>query len=129
MPITKIELSKKWENIDKDLLADFVHETMVDVLKIPEHDRLIRIFEHDSDSFFGPKNASDNYVLFEISMFPGRSLDAKRELYKRLCEGMKRFGVAVEDTRVVLYEVPMDNWGIRGGQAGSDVVLGFKTEV
>ncbi len=129
MPITKIELSKKWESLDKELLAKFVHDTMVEVLKIPEYDRLIRIVEHDEDNFYCPKNGSDNYVLFEISMFPGRSLEVKRTLYNLLCNGMAKFGVAKEDTRVVLHEVPMDNWGIRGGQAGTDVVLGFNTDI
>lgn len=129
MPVTKVELSKKWSSGEKERLADFVHETMIEVLKIPEYDRLIRIVEYDVGNFYCPKNGSDNYVLFEISMFPGRSLKVKRDLYKKLCEGMQDFGVSVEDTRVVLYEVAMDNWGIRGGQAGSDVVLGFKTEI
>ena len=129
MPITKIELSKKWDDLDKELLASFVHETMVEVLKIPEHDRLIRITEYNENSFYCQKNGSDNYVLIEISMFPGRSLEAKRQLYKQLCHGMAKFGISVEDTRVVLHEVPMDNWGIRGGQAGSDIVLGFNTNV
>ncbi len=129
MPVTKIELSKKWEVLDKELLANFVHKTMVEVLKIPEYDRLIRITEYDENTFYCPKNGSDNYVLIEISMFPGRSLEVKRELYKQLCNGMTKFGVSKDDTRVVLYEVPMDDWGIRGGQAGSDVVLGFSTNV
>jgi phenylpyruvate tautomerase PptA (4-oxalocrotonate tautomerase family) len=129
MPVTKIELSKPWPNSEKKRLAAFVHETMVEVLNIPEYDRLIRIVEHEPENFYAPKNGSDNYVLVEITLFPGRKLDTKRELYKRLCEGMKTFGVDSNDTRVVLYEVLMENWGIRGGQAGSDVVLGFQTDV
>ena len=129
MPVTKIELSNPWSNSDKRRLAAFVHETMVEVLNIPEHDRLIRIVEHEAGNFYAPKNGSDNYVLFEITLFPGRTLETKRELCKRLCEGMKTFGIDSNDTRVVLYEVPMENWGIRGGQAGSDVVLGFQTNV
>ncbi len=129
MPITKIELSKSWSSSDKERLVEFVHETMVKVLKIPEHDRLIRLVEYEAGNFYCPKNGSDNYVLFEISLFPGRTLETKRRLYKKLCEGMESFGISANDTRVVLNEVPMDNWGIRGGQAGSDVVLGFKTNV
>jgi hypothetical protein len=29
----------------------------------------------------------------------------------------------------MLHESPKENWGIRGGQAASDVDLGFKVEV
>ena len=30
---------------------------------------------------------------------------------------------------VVLNEQPLENWGIRGGQAASDVSLGFQVKV
>lgn len=129
MPVTQIELGNAWSKEKKRELADFVHSTMVEILKIPEHDRLIRIIEHANENFYPPSNASNNYILIQIHMFPGRSLDSKRALYKKLCEGMKDFGIAITDTRVIVSEIPPENWGIRGGQAGSDVVLGFNTHV
>jgi hypothetical protein len=30
---------------------------------------------------------------------------------------------------IVLHEPPLENWGIRGGQAATDVQLGFKIDV
>ena len=128
MPITHIELSRPWSKEEKERLAVFVHDTLVEVLKIPEHDRLIRITDYSPDNFFTPPNGGDDYALFQISLFPGRTLDAKRALYKKLAEGMQQFGIAANDTRVVLNEVPMDGWGIRGGQAGSDVFAEPKKE-
>lgn len=121
MPITKIELSKHWGEDKRNKLVEFVQSTMIEILKIPEYDRLIRVIEYEDGYFYEPLDSSDNYVLFEISMFPGRTLETKRKLYKELCEGMEQFGVKATDTRVVLHEVAMENWGIRGGQAGSDV--------
>lgn len=129
MPNTLIELSENWPNEKKQRLVEFVHQSMIEILQIPQHDRLIRIIEHGTDNFFSPTNGSGKFVLFQIQMFPGRSIDAKRKLYQKLCLGMEEFGIAASDTRVVIQEIPMENWGIRGGQAGSDVVLGFKTSV
>jgi len=129
MPLTQIELGSIWPKEKKIELIEFVHATMVDTLRIPEHDRFIRIIEHSAENFFPPTNASNNYILILIHMFPGRSLDTKRVLYKKLCSGMKTFGIDITDTRVVISEIPAENWGIRGGQAGSDVVLGFETHV
>jgi hypothetical protein len=30
---------------------------------------------------------------------------------------------------ITLHELPRENWGIRGGQAATDVDLGFKVDV
>ncbi len=54
MPITRIELTGKRSMEDKEKPADIVHRSMVEALKIPEHDRLIRIVEYEEGNFFCP---------------------------------------------------------------------------
>jgi phenylpyruvate tautomerase PptA (4-oxalocrotonate tautomerase family) len=34
-----------------------------------------------------------------------------------------------DHVKILLREIPKENWGIRGGQAGCEVELGFKVEV
>ncbi|HCS20286.1 MAG TPA: hypothetical protein DIW47_06940 [Bacteroidetes bacterium] len=34
-----------------------------------------------------------------------------------------------EDITIVVYELPMENWGIRGGKPANEVNLGFKVDV
>lgn len=102
---------------------------MVDALKIPEHDRLVRFVEHRPEHFAAPPVASENYTLVEISLFPGRSLDAKRKLYQGIVRRFGEIGISPADVRIVLYEVPMENWGIRGGVPASEVDPGFKIDV
>ncbi len=36
---------------------------------------------------------------------------------------------ALLDVLVVIHEPPLENWGVRGGQAASDLQLGFKLDV
>ena len=38
-------------------------------------------------------------------------------------------GTPAGDVSVVLLEPPMENWGIRGGKAASDVDLGYRLDV
>jgi phenylpyruvate tautomerase PptA (4-oxalocrotonate tautomerase family) len=38
-------------------------------------------------------------------------------------------GLAAEDIRIVLYEVPRENWGLKGGIPASEIDLGFKVEI
>jgi phenylpyruvate tautomerase PptA (4-oxalocrotonate tautomerase family) len=129
MPTTRIEVKRTWSPEQQQQLIEAVHAAMVAALKIPEHDRLIRFIEHRAEHFISPPGTTDNYTLVEISLFPGRSLDAKRNLYKGIVECLDAFGIAPTDVRIVLHEVAPDNWGIRGGVPASDVTIGFKVDV
>jgi phenylpyruvate tautomerase PptA (4-oxalocrotonate tautomerase family) len=129
MPITRIEVKRSWSAEQQQQLIDAAHAAMVEALKVPEHDKLIRFVEHRPEHFITPSGTSDNYTLVEISLFPGRSLDAKRKLYQAIIKRFGELGIAPNDIRVVLYESPMDNWGIRGGVPASEVDLGFKVDV
>jgi len=122
MPVTLIELSQSINLEDKQHMVEFVHTTMVEVLKIPESDRLVRVIEYDGDNFSPPLNASDKYVLITISMFPGRSLETKKMLYQKLCKGLEMFGFSPTDTRIIINEISAENWGLRGGISGDELL-------
>ncbi|MDB9308203.1 tautomerase family protein [Aphanizomenon sp. CS-733/32] len=122
MPVTLIELSQSINLEDKQQMVTFVHTTMVEVLKIPESDRLVRVIEYDSNNFYPPINASDKYALITISMFPGRSLESKKLLYQKLCQGLETFGFSPTDTRIIINEIPAENWGLRGGISGDELL-------
>jgi phenylpyruvate tautomerase PptA (4-oxalocrotonate tautomerase family) len=72
---------------------------------------------------------SDDFVLVVVTMFAGRSRQAKRRLYQVLVRNFGELGVAPADVFVVLHEPPLDNWGIRGGQIASEVDVGFEIQV
>jgi phenylpyruvate tautomerase PptA (4-oxalocrotonate tautomerase family) len=44
-------------------------------------------------------------------------------------ERFGRLGVDANDITIVLHEVALDNWGIRGGRPASEVDLGFEVGV
>ena len=64
-----------------------------------------------------------------IDCFAGRSLEAKRNLYRSIVRNLEIFGIPNNHVKILLREIQRENWGIRGGQAGCDVDLGFKVEV
>jgi phenylpyruvate tautomerase PptA (4-oxalocrotonate tautomerase family) len=129
MPTTRIEVRRNWPPETQRCFIEATHAAIVAALQIPEHDMLIRFVEHRPESFAGPAGASENYTLVEISLFPGRSVDAKRKLYQGIVERFGTLGVDPKDIRIVLYEVPMENWGIRGGVPASEVDLGNRVDV
>ena len=44
-------------------------------------------------------------------------------------KNLEPFGIPKNHIKILLREIPKENWGIRGGQAGCDVELGFKVDV
>jgi phenylpyruvate tautomerase PptA (4-oxalocrotonate tautomerase family) len=102
---------------------------MREALKIPEDDRDIRFHEYHPDNFQVSPEKTENYVLVEISMFAGRSLQAKKALYKGIVTNLGKLGIAASDVFIVLHDIPLENWGIRGGVPASELDLGFDLDV
>jgi phenylpyruvate tautomerase PptA (4-oxalocrotonate tautomerase family) len=127
MPLSRITTNFSLEEETNRFVDDF-HDVMQRTLKLPEYDRMV-ILDQVETGFFLPTNISGKYILFELTLFEGRKGETKRQLYKRLAELAVAYGVDRFNTRIIVYEVGRENWGIRGGQAASEVDLGFRTDV
>jgi phenylpyruvate tautomerase PptA (4-oxalocrotonate tautomerase family) len=129
MPLIRIEILEGWLSADKAGLLDAIHAAAVEALRIPDEDRTQILTEHPADAFEIPPGKGERFTLVEITMFAGRSLDAKRHLYRAVVRNLGRLGVPPSDVLIVLHEVALENWGIRGGTPASDVDLGFEVDV
>lgn len=129
MPLSRIEVRRKWEPAQAQAIIEAVHAAQQEALRIPARDRQIRLVTHSPEHFHVPPDKSENYTVVEISLFAGRSLDAKRALYQALVRNLGALGIAADDVFVVLNEIALDNWSIRGGVPASEVDLGFKIDV
>jgi phenylpyruvate tautomerase PptA (4-oxalocrotonate tautomerase family) len=129
MPLARIEVRKSRPAEEVAALMEAVFRAQREALKVPEGDRQIRYIEHKPEHFSVPPGKTENYTLVEIALFPGRTLDAKRELYKSIVRRFGEIGIAPSDVFIVLYEPPLDNWGLRGGFPASEVDLGFNLNV
>lgn len=108
-----------------------VHSALREAFKIPAHDRTIRLVTHEPHRFnVNPDLAKpEAYTLVTIEAFAGRSIEAKRQLYSEIVSNLERMGIPRDHVSITLHEIPLENWGIRGGQAASDVDLGFNIHV
>jgi phenylpyruvate tautomerase PptA (4-oxalocrotonate tautomerase family) len=129
MPIAKIEVRKVRPASEVAALIEAVYQAQREALKVPEGDRQIRYIEHRPEYFAVPPGKTEDYTFVEITIFPGRSLDAKRTLYRSIVRRFGEVGIAPSDIFIVLNEPPLDNWGIRGGVPASEVDIGFKLDV
>ena len=108
-----------------------VQAALVSAFRIPEEDRSARLVVHEPHRFAVPPALTqpEYATAVTIDAFAGRSLDAKRALYRAIVENLEVLGIPRDHVKVLVRDVPRENWGIRGGQAGSDVAIGFLIEV
>lgn len=128
MPISKIEVLRSRPTDEIQAMMQAVYEAQREALKVPEDDRTIRYVEHKREHFPIPPGKTENYTIIEISIFPGRSLKAKRNLYEGIFQRFEKLGIQAKDLIVILNEPPMENYGIRGLPA-SEVAIGFRLDV
>ena len=84
MPLARIEVRKNRPAEEVTAIMEAVYQAQREALKVPEGDRQIRYIEHKPEHFAVPPGKTENYTLVEIVLFPGRTLDAKRNLYKSI---------------------------------------------
>ena len=82
MPLIRVEIREGWSRTEKARLLDAVHAAAVEALRIPDEDRTQILTEHPADAFQFPPGKGDRFTLIQVTMFAGRSLDAKRRLYQ-----------------------------------------------
>lgn len=113
----------------RELLSDVLHGCVMEAFAYPKDKRAHRFIYLEKDSFFYPEGRTDNYTIIEISLFEGRSVQAKKKLYQLVFERFeKELGISPIDVEVTIFETPMHNWGIRGKSA-DELVLNYKVEV
>lgn len=131
MPASLIEVRRAYTPDEETALIDAVHAALVAAFRIPASDKTVRLLVHAPQRMAcSPKlSQPECFTLVSIDAFAGRSLDAKRALYQAIVAGLEPLGIPRDHVKVLLRELPQENWGIRGGQAACDVELGFKIEV
>ncbi len=129
MPLAKIEVRKSWPPEQVQAIIEAIYLAQREALQLPAHDRQIRYIEHRPEHFHVPPGKSENYTLVGITLFAGRSLEAKRALYQAIVKNLGALDIAPNDVFIVLNEIALENWGIRGGVPASEVELGFKVDV
>jgi phenylpyruvate tautomerase PptA (4-oxalocrotonate tautomerase family) len=131
MPHVLIETRREYSEADEVALMDAVHGALERAFRIPPEDRHVRLLEHRPHRFACPPGTGqpDRFTQISIDAFEGRSIDAKRALYREIVASLEPLGIPRDHVSILLRDVPQSNWGIRGGLAACDVDLGFDVNV
>ena len=113
----------------RDQLSRILHACAVEALGLPGDKRFHRFLGLDAGDFVHPADRSARYTIVEVSLFEGRSIEAKKAFIRRLYERAKaELDLDPVDLEITLFETPRANWGIRG-LPGDELTLGYKVDV
>lgn len=129
MPVTLVSILEGRSGPEKRALMEAVQGAIASTLKLPPHDRNLRLSVHGRDEWLLPEGRSDRYVLVEIALFTGRTPETKGALYAAICDALEALGVPRLDVFLRIIEQPRENFGIRGGQRADLVELGYQVKV
>jgi phenylpyruvate tautomerase PptA (4-oxalocrotonate tautomerase family) len=110
-------------------LSDAIHAALMDSFGLPEEKRFQRFILLEPEEFIFPADRSDRYTIVELSIFEGRSREAKKRLINQLFAlAHERAGIAPQDLEITIFETPQASWGIRG-KPGDELALSYKVDV
>ena len=122
MPLVTISLSESWPTEDQKLIADGIHEAIVGV-GFPQTDRFQKILRLSQDQFLCDDRhpnltepRTEKFVLIEIIISSGRSVEFKKDLLTRIINNLKnKPGIRPHDVMVLFIETARENWAFAGG--------------
>jgi hypothetical protein len=131
MPSSTIEVRHHYTPAEELAMMEAVHGAIVEAFQVPPTHRNVALVVHPPGRFLGRTDSPDPDRTTNVSIYvlKGRSLQAKRKLYRLLIAALSRFGIPGACVLIKLHEMPHENVAVRGGQAVSDIQLGYTLDV
>ena len=117
MPLVRIDMIRGKSPEYKKAVFEGVHAGLIEALEIEDWDRFQRIVEIDKEDFEVPEGKTDNFMIIELTLFPGRTREQKKRAIELITEKLTdKPGIAATDIFIVINEPPLENWGMAGKQ-------------
>jgi phenylpyruvate tautomerase PptA (4-oxalocrotonate tautomerase family) len=123
MPLVRISVDQSTTAEQRECIAQTVYEAMRATIGIPEGDKFILVTPHGAnemfiDPHFMGMQRTTHYILAQIFLSQGRTVEQKQALYKQVAEDLHRaVGVSTEDVMIVLTENTYVDWSFGKGVA------------
>jgi Tautomerase enzyme len=81
MPQIKVYGLQKNLEAKRFALSHAIHTALMEAIGTPNNKKFQRFIMLEPENFIFPSDRSNDYTIIEISMFEGRSVEAKRNSY------------------------------------------------
>lgn len=113
----------------KEQLSDIIHNCVVESLQFPKNKKAHRFINLEKDDFYYPEGRTNEYIIIEIMMISGRTVETKKRLIKMLFKEIsEKIKISSTDIEISIIESPATNWGFRG-MTGDEISLNYKIDV
>lgn len=131
MPSITIDVRRTYTANEEIAILESVYAALVDAFGVLHSHRNLLLVSHPAHRFLGRPDCAEPDRLTNISIFvlPGRSIEAKRSLYKGIVENLEPLGIPRHCVLIRLHEIPDTNIAVRGGQPVCDIELGYPVRV
>ena len=119
MPLVRVDMIKGKSSEYKKAVLDCIHAGLIESIGIEDWDRFQRIVEISKEDFETASGKTDNFMIIELTLFPGRTKEQKGDAIKAITSRLgDSLGSASTDVFIVINEPPLENWGMGGIQKG-----------
>lgn len=119
MPLVRVDLIKGKTPAFKKAVLESIHEGLVEGLDIEDWDRFQRIVEIPEEEFERAPGKTENFMIIELTLFPGRTKEQKAQAIGAITYKLQeRLAINPTDVFIVINEPPLENWGMGGIQKG-----------
>ena len=117
MPLVRVDLIKGKTNEYKKAVLNCIHEGLMESIGIEDWDRFQRIVEIPGEVFETAPDKTDDFMIIELTLFPGRTKEQKGHAIKAITSRLvDSLGIAPTDVFIVINEPPLENRGMGGIQ-------------
>ena len=129
MPQIKIYGLQKNIEPKRFALSHAIHLALTESIGTPSQKRFQRFIILEPENFIFPSDRTEDYLIIEISMFEGRSIETKKKLIRTLQQRItETTDIKPQDIEITIFETPKVNWGIRG-VTGDELNLDYRVDV
>ena len=117
MPFVNIEVKKGKSGEYKRAILDGVRNALIETIKVSEDNTFLRIYELDESNFMYPGTKTENVTLIGITMYNGRTVEAKNALYTAINRNLAQTPkIAGNDISIVIYDVAPEDIVLEDGK-------------
>jgi phenylpyruvate tautomerase PptA (4-oxalocrotonate tautomerase family) len=122
MPLVRISHRAGVPDAYRQALSDGVQEAMESTINVPVNDRFHILTEHAAGLIFDAHylgiERSPAWVVIQITLRQGRSVEMKQALYRRIVANLAASpGLRPEDVLICLVENDLADWSFGNGEA------------
>lgn len=129
MPTTKIYGRRSALGQYQQVLSDVIQSCVTDILRFPPEIRLQRFFLMEDRDFIFGEGRSDMYLVIELSMFEGRSVETIKGLINAMYDRITAATpIPRADIDITIHEVPRHCWGLQG-EIGDEKKLAYNVSI